>query len=130
MQSLLSSDEAGLLLLIQTVNSYYKTQSNRVFHIFENNFSSNPVEGYGLKFLLDRRHVIEYKVFEDRRLLLGVVTLAIGPCYFLPEQFSDPEISSKFTLEPTVSGVIKNLVSLDEFLVKNAPNFSAAKGSP
>jgi hypothetical protein len=82
--------------------------------------SKRPVDnmefGYFLRFLLDKRHVIECRIEKDRGLFIAIPSIAIGPHYFSPGQFWDYENAQRFTLEATTEGIDHNLRLLDEFL--------------
>jgi hypothetical protein len=107
----LSSSDA----LYNYVSTFYFDLGRKCV-IFEHELPSDDVEsGYFIRFLLDRRHVIEYKIAVDRGLLLSIVSLAIGPQYFTPGDFWDYKNAQRFSLEASTDAVDCNLKLLDEF---------------
>lgn len=114
---LLNNDLAGFSELFNTVTSFYTDFGARRFLIFENQMpSEDSDEGYFVRYLLDRRHVCEYRVAHDRGCFLSILSLAIGPHYFPPEDFWSYDNSQRFRLEASTEAVLHNLGLLDEFL--------------
>ena len=74
--------------------------------------------GYCIRFLLERKHVIECGVLYEPRVkrYLSTLLLGIGPEYFGPANFWSYEQSERFTMEATTEGIVHNLGLLDEFL--------------
>jgi hypothetical protein len=104
-------------LLFNTVASYYQKEEGRKIVIFDvQNAGGDVNSGYFIRFLLDRKHVVEYRIANDRNFFLSIILLAIGPHYFSPADFWDYENSRGFSLEATTEAVVHNLKLLDEFL--------------
>jgi hypothetical protein len=73
-------------------------------------------KGYFIRFLLDAKYVVEYRIGRDRNFFLSIPSLAIGPHYFPPCDFWDYANSQRFTLEASTEAIVHNLKILDEFL--------------
>jgi hypothetical protein len=102
--------------LFNTVSLSYH-DNDRVILIFEQEFPNENVDsGYFIRFLLDRKHVVEYRIAKDRGFFLSILSLAIGPHYFTPADFWDYENSQRFSLEASTEAIVHNLKLLDEFL--------------
>lgn len=113
---LLKDDDQSFEVLYNTISSFYYN-IDRQFLIFEHQRQANEVDSdYYVRFLLDRKHVLEYRITKDRGFLLSVVSLAIGPHYFIPADFWDYENSRRFKLESSTEAVVFNLKLVDEFL--------------
>lgn len=85
--------------------------------IFEEEYPDKDIDsGYFVRYLLDAKHVIEYRITNDRNFFLSIVSLAIGPHYFSPADFCDYENSQRFSLEASTEAIVHNLNLLDEFL--------------
>lgn len=110
----LNDDISSLARLYEAVMDYYKKHGNRHVSIFEDKVPGD--EKYYVRFLLERKHVIEYAIVKDRNLYLSGVSLGIGPHYFGPADFWSFKDSERFTLEASTEGVKHNLALLDEFL--------------
>jgi len=114
---LLKNDEKSFDLLFNTVGDYYEKNGNRTVYRFE---KSKPITGleadYFVRFLLEKKYVIEYRITQDRGLFIAIPSLAIGPHYFSPGEFWDYKNAGRFTLEASTEGVEQNLKLLDEFL--------------
>lgn len=106
----------GFARLSEEIQRFYLDQPHRTIYIFDNKAPEKSSGDCYLRFLIDRKHVVEYRLCRDRGVVLGVISLAIGPQYFLPIHFLDVETAKRFTIEPTTSGVVKNLQALDECL--------------
>lgn len=114
---LLKNDEQSFELLFNAIGDYYKKKGNRVAYRFENVKPNSDMDAdYFVRFLLEKKHVVEYRITEDRGYFISVPSLAIGPHYFNPEEFWDYENSQRFTLEASTEGIERNLKLLDEFL--------------
>jgi hypothetical protein len=106
----------GLSELFNAISSYY-AERRRVFTIFDNaSMSGEPPTGYYVRFLLERKFVVEYKFESDRDTLVGTVSLGIGPAYFMPADFWNYENSQRFSLDESTEAIRHNLGVLDEFL--------------
>jgi hypothetical protein len=117
---LLKNDMQSFDFLFNKISEYYEICKNRKIVIFEERHPSNDVESdYFVRFLLDRKNVVEYRVSFDRGFLVAIVSLAIGPHYFSPGDFWDYENSQRFSLEPSTEAIGFNLKLLDEFLISN-----------
>jgi hypothetical protein len=103
--------------LFNTVTSFYRENGGRKIIVFEEQYPSENLDsGYFVRYLLDRRHVVEYRITNDRDLFLSILSLAIGPHYFPPMDFWDYENSQRFSLEASTEAILYNLKLLDEFL--------------
>src|SRR5450830_365070 len=110
---LLENDIGVVSDLFNTISSYY-IANGRVFVIFDNAQISDELSlGYYVRFLVDRRCVVEYKFERDRQMLIGTVSLGIGPAYFPPANFWDYENSKRFSLEASIEAINLNLAVLD-----------------
>lgn len=104
-------------LLFNTVSSFYQQFEKRRFLIFEEKFPSEDIDsGYFIRYLLDAKHVVEYRITSDRNLFISIPSLAIGPHYFSPMEFWDYQNSQRFSLEASTEAIAHNLKLLDEFL--------------
>lgn len=113
----LKNDEIGFSALYNTVVKYYEVHGERSVFIFESQEPSDDFDsGYYVRFLMDRKNVIEYKICSDRNMSIAILSLAIGPHYFNPGEFWNYKNSQRFTLEATTEGLEFNLKLLDEFL--------------
>lgn len=112
----LENDEKSFSLLFNAIGDYYEKNGNRAVHRFENVKPSGTETGYFVRFLLERKHVVEYRIAQDRDTFIGILSLAIGPHYFSPGEFLDYENSQRFVLEASTEGIETNLKLLDEFL--------------
>ena len=113
-----NNEMASFEALFNTITSFYQGSKGRVILIFDEGFPNDDIlSGYFIRFLLDRKHVVEYRVANDRNMSLSVLTLAIGPQYFSPVDFWNYENSKKFSLEASTEAVVHNLRLLDEFLI-------------
>jgi hypothetical protein len=112
----LENNSNGLFILVETIKKHYqKTPRTRV-QIFDTRAISDPFDGYYVNYLLNGKHVVKYHFYTDRRMLVGILSLGIGPHYFFPEQFAGDKWLSRFTTEPTVDAINKNLSALDAYL--------------
>lgn len=113
---LLKNDGASFDALFNAINAFYSEIGNRTVLIFEEQLpSENSETGYFVRFLLDRKQVIEYRIATDRGFFLSILSLAIGPHYFIPGEFWNYEDAQRFSLEPSTEAVVHNLKLLDEF---------------
>jgi hypothetical protein len=110
----LKNDECGWNNLKDTILNHYNKIGMPI------NFSgSSREEGWLFHYyLIDKKHVIQYGIGEDRHVMLGGLALGIGPRYFGPSEFWDYENSERFSMEASTEAVEKNLNLLDEFLGK------------
>lgn len=114
---LLKNDDHSFGLLFNTIGNYYEKNGNRVVKRFENEKPSSDVDtGYFVRFLLERKYVVEYRIVQDRGIFLSVPSLAIGPHYFMPSDFWDYQNFERFKLEASTEAIEHNLKLLDEFL--------------
>ncbi|WP_157900234.1 hypothetical protein [Rhodoferax koreensis] len=114
---LLKNDEKSFELLFNTIGDYYEKNGNRTAYIFENLKPGNNIEaGYFVRFLLEKKHILEYRIVQDRGFFIAIPSFAIGPHYFSPGEFWDYKNSQRFTLEASTEGIEQNLKLLDEFL--------------
>lgn len=111
----LSSDYAGFELLFNTVRLYYSNTGNRQLNIFSQELPDANGR-YQIRFLVDRKYVVQYSIGEDRGYFLGGLALAIGPQYFGPADFWSYENSERFAMGATTDCITQNLSLLDEFL--------------
>jgi hypothetical protein len=106
-------------MLFNAVSSFYRGDQSRRVLIFEEKYPDKDDDsGYFVRFLLDRKHVVEYRVANDRGLFLSILSLAIGPHYFPPTDFWDYENSQRFNLEASTEAIVHNLELLEEFLAR------------
>lgn len=112
----LNHDVSSFTLLYEAVISYYKKNGDRHISIFADKSPEGGGGKFYIRFLLDRKHVVEYVILQDRGFSLSGLSLAIGPHYFGPADFWSYKDSERFTLEASTEGVQKNLELLDEFL--------------
>ncbi len=124
MQSNNNSENSSILY--NAVIDFYR-DANRSVLIFEEE-SCN--EGFLVRFLVDKKYVFEYKICIDREVKIAIPSLAIGPHFFSPGEFWDYENSQRFTLEPTIEGLQKNLKLMDEFIMLSRPNDVPSKRPP
>jgi hypothetical protein len=104
-------------MLFNAVSSFYQKNEDRKILIFDEKFPSEDTDsGYFIRYLLDRKHVVEYRIVNDRGFFLSILSLAIGPHYFPPADFWDYENSQRFSLEASTEAIENNLKLLDEFL--------------
>ncbi|MED5596344.1 hypothetical protein [Janthinobacterium sp. P210006] len=113
---LLKNNEESFEFLFNAIGDYYEKNGNREVYRFEN---VRPVgvegEDYYVRYLLERKHVVEYRIAQDRGGFIAIPSLAIGPHYFNPGEFWDYKNSRRFTLEASIEGIEHNLKLLDEF---------------
>jgi hypothetical protein len=103
-------------LLFNTVSSFYQKCERRRFLIFEKKYPNEDIEsGYFVRYLLDAKHVVEYRITSDRNFFISIPSLAIGPHYFAPMEFWDYQNSERFSLEASTEAIVHNLTLLDEF---------------
>lgn len=110
----LGNDLKSFQRLYEAVNSFYGRCAIRHWAIFED-LTPEQEDKYYVRFLVDRKHVVEYAVVTDRGFQLSGVSLAIGPRYFGPADFWSYENSKRFALEATTEAIEQNLHLLDEF---------------
>lgn len=105
-------------ILYNTITLFYNRDKGRRVVIFETKFPDENIEaGYFVRYLLDSKTVIEYRIARDRCTFLSILSLAIGPHYFTPGDFWDYENSQRFSLEASTDAIEQNLRLLDEFLM-------------
>jgi hypothetical protein len=103
--------------LFNTVTLFYNRDKGRRISIFETKVPDQDIDtGYFVRYLLDSEHVVEYRIANDRRTFLSILSLAIGPHYFPPADFWDYENSQRFSLDASTEAIEHNLKLLDEFL--------------
>lgn len=114
---ILNNDNQSVDMLFNTIMNFYRTNGNREVLIFESSEIRDNYEiGYFVRFLLEKKYVIEYKISSDRGYLLSILSLAIGPHFFTPGEFWDYKNSQRFMLEASTEAIELNLSLLDEFL--------------
>lgn len=114
---LLKNDENNFSEPFNTFTAFYADTVAPKFLIFENQLpSEDSGAGYFVRYLLDRRHVFEYRVERDRGYFLSTLSLAISPHYFPSEDFWSYDNSQRFKLEASTEAIVHNLKLLDEFL--------------
>lgn len=105
-------------ILFNTVTLFYSRDKGRRVLIFETKVPDEDIDaGYFVRYLLDSKHVVEYRIANDRHIFLSILSLAIGPHYFTPADFWDYENSQRFSLEASTEAIERNLKLLDEFLM-------------
>ena len=113
----LKNDMSGFAELFNTVSSFYQQTEGRRVIIFEEKYpGEDVVSDYFVRYLLDAKNVVEYRIANDRNVFLSVLSLAIGPHYFIPGAFWDYENSQRFNLDASTEAIVHNLTLLDEFL--------------
>lgn len=110
----LENDFPSFQKLYEVVYAYYKEHGDRHVSIFDDQRPGNEGK-YFVRFLVDRRHVVEYAIVQDRGVCLSGVSLAIGPHYFGAADFWSYEASRRFKLDASTDAVVHNLALLDEF---------------
>lgn len=105
----------GLASLCNEIESYYKKNGDRFVYIFDTKLPGEDADIY-VRFLMDKQHVIEYSINEDRRMMLGGALLAIGPQYFSPAFFWSFEDGERFRIDTYPDDIEHNLRLMDEFL--------------
>ena len=111
---LLSDDISSFRLLYDAVQAYYRLHGDRALAIFDEKPPGDD-DKYYIRFLVDRKHVVEYAIVKDRGFNLSGVSLAIGPHYFGAADFWSYKNSERFTLEASTGAIESNLKLLDEF---------------
>jgi hypothetical protein len=102
--------------LFNTVSLLYSGNGRKAL-IFESKFPDEDEDvGYFVRFLLDRKHVVEYRIAKDRGFFLSILSMAIGPHYFTVADVFDYDSLQRFELAASTEAVIHNLKLLDEFL--------------
>jgi hypothetical protein len=115
----LKNDITSFDSLFNAVSYFYRGDESRIILIFEEKYPDKDTDSeYFVRFLLDRKHVVEYRITNDRGLFLSILSLAIGPHYFPPTDFWDYENSQRFNLEASTEAIVHNLKLLDEFLAR------------
>jgi hypothetical protein len=112
----LNNDLESFSLLITTIGSYYHTR-RRPLQVF---FHQEPKgqDRYFIRFLIDRKHVVEYSIEYEAKVRgnIGGLRLGIGPEYFPPIVFWSEMESRRFSMAATTEAICDNLALLDEFL--------------
>jgi hypothetical protein len=111
----ISNDFDGYKTLHLTICDYYKKNGSRNLAFFANKTPDGDGECY-IRFLMDRKHVIQCSILTDRGINLTAVLLAIGPHYFTATDFWSYENSRRFKIDASTESVIHNLRLMDEFL--------------
>lgn len=102
-------------VLFNTVTRFYHGDDRKIL-IFDKKFPDDDVDsGYFIRYLLDRKQVVEYRISKDRGFFLSILSVAIGPHYFTPADFWDYQNSQRFKLEASTDAIVHNLRLLDEF---------------
>jgi len=109
---LLKNDIDGRNGLRQIILKHYEEQSVHATIFWE----SEELGFFNAHFLIGRKHVARYGIGEDRSTAIGGLQLAIGPHYFSPEDFWGYEPAQRFSIEPSVDAIKRNLKLLDDFL--------------
>jgi hypothetical protein len=118
----LRNEMSSFYELFNTVASFYQKSEGRDIVIFEEKYPSEDMDlGYFIRFLLDRKHVVEYRIANDRNIFLSILSLGIGPHYFASVDFWDYENSQRFSLDASTEAIVHNLKLLDEFLIASRP---------
>jgi hypothetical protein len=101
----LKNDASSSLELNECVNAYFEKQ-NRSCKFLPPKISSEG-EWYALRFLIDRKHVIEYSIPID----------GVGPCFVFPIDLMNEEQAKdfNFSMDSTTEAVEHNLVLLDKY---------------
>ena len=110
----LNDDMMSFAQLYESVNGFYNAHENRHVSIFADQAPGSS-ERYYVRFLVDRKHVVEYAIVKDRNICLSGLSLGIGPHYFGPADFWSYKDSERFTLEASTEAIARNLALLDEF---------------
>lgn len=110
----LKNNDDGISGLDNVIENYYDKNGGRFVLIFDEKSTSEGGLTY-VRYLLDKKHVIEYSIYEDGRTMVGEIALAIGPHYFSPEIFWSPENSVRFKPGIYPNDIEHNLRLLDEF---------------
>jgi hypothetical protein len=114
----LSNDFDGYKNLHLTICDYYKKNGDRHIAFFSNKTPGDGGECY-IRFLMDRKHVVQCSILTDRGVNLTATLLAIGPHYFGPADFWSYENSRRFKIDASSESVIHNLRLMDEFFGYN-----------
>lgn len=112
---LLNNDFDGFKNLYDSVNSYYKKTGNRHVSIFSDKPPSGD-EPYYVRFLVDRKYVVQYAILRDRGVSLSSLTMAIGPHFFAPADFWSFDNGARFKMDASTDAVAHNLALFDEFI--------------
>lgn len=113
----LKSEMDSFSLLFNSVSKYYEDDEREVL-IFEKKFPEEKCDSdYFVRFLVEKKHVVEYRISKDRGLFLSIVSVAIGPHYFVPNEYWDYKNSQRFFLEASTEAITRNLEILDEFFL-------------
>ena len=113
----LKNDMASLEILYNTASLFYAKKEGCKLLIFEQKAPDEYIEfGYYIRFLLDGKHVVEYRIANDRGFFLSILSLAIGPHYFPIIHLWDYENSQRLSLDASTDAIENNLKLLDEFL--------------
>lgn len=113
---LLKNNEDNLIKLHNIIADYYYNLG-RKFIIYEHNIlSESDSIGYYVRWLLDRKYVFEYRVTEDRNMMLSVVSMAIWSHFFIAHDFWDYDNAERFSLSVDEYAILKNLKLIDEFI--------------
>jgi protease II len=79
----LKNEIASFDILFNTITFFYKRGKGRRIAIFESKIPDENVDsGYYARYLLDAKHVVEYRIANGRNIFLSILSLAIGPQYF------------------------------------------------
>jgi hypothetical protein len=111
----LKNDASSSLELNECVNAYFEKQ-NRSCKFLPPKISSEG-EWYALRFLIDRKHVIEYSIPIDRRNYFATLLVGVGPCFVFPIDLMNEEQAKdfNFSMDSTTEAVEHNLVLLDKY---------------
>ena len=134
MDSILKN-EATIIMQSSEMESFYDDNYNIItkhyvdkridVDIFDSNFPSDiKTEAHFLRFLVDRRHVVEYKIHWE--LPMGVLfptfSVAVGPAYFYVGLLWPKDSLNKFSLEVDKVNLKRNLNALDELILDEKKN--------
>lgn len=115
----LKNNDNNLRDLHNIITDYYY-KLDRIFLIYEHDLLlENDTNGYYVRWLLDRKHVFEYKVIEDRGMQLSIISKAIGPNFFSTYDFMSYDNAERFSLSVDKISILRNLKLLDEFIFDN-----------
>ncbi|MCJ8146549.1 hypothetical protein MKI79_06490 [Acinetobacter sp. A3.8] len=106
----LNSEHQNLWELNNIISKYYDSL-NRVYAVFERRYTKDENDGYPgyfVRWLLDRKHVFEYRITEDREMLLSVISMGIGPAYFSVFEFWGYHNAERFRLGVGEEEIIHN----------------------
>lgn len=110
----LNNDLDGYKHLHASICDYYKKNGDRHIAFFADKLPRDGGDLY-IRFLMDRKHVLQLSIITDRGINLIGTALAIGPHYFSSADFWSYENYMGFEREASTESVIHNLRLMDEF---------------